>query len=131
MTSKKSTIGTRAVDACIKYSKDLPALLDENILGGTEAARGEFPHMAAFGYEDGVGNINWACAGSLISEHFILTAAHCLSNDTNLPTVRLGQNTLGSTEDYLDYVLEVILSANICHIKKNNSFTENGRYHSS
>lgn len=111
-SSPKSTptIGTRAVDACVKYSQDLPAFLEENILGGTEAARGEFPHMAAFGYEDGVGNIKWACAGSLISERFILTAAHCLSKDTYLPTViRLGQNILESTEEYLDYMLEVRL----------------------
>lgn len=106
-TKSPKPIGTRAVDACIKYSKDIPALLDENILGGTEAARGEFPHMAALGYEY---PIKWACAGSLISESYILTAAHCLSNKKDLPTIiRLGQNILGSTEEYFDYALEVRL----------------------
>lgn len=106
--SKSSQFGARAVAACKKYIDDMPAPLDTNILGGIEAARGEFPHMAAFGYEDEAKNRTWACAGSLISDRYILTAAHCLSNDSNLPTViRLGQNILESTEQYVDYVVEV------------------------
>lgn len=44
------------------------------IVGGTEADEGEFPHMALLGRNDET----WFCAGSLISENFVLTAAHCV-----------------------------------------------------
>lgn len=50
------------------------------IFGGSEAIMGEFPHMTAIGwtvYED---TIEWRCGGSIISEHFIMTAAHCVSH---------------------------------------------------
>lgn len=39
----------------------------------------EMPHMAALGYGNDVQNIKWECSGTLISEYFILTAAHCLN----------------------------------------------------
>ncbi|KAL5276112.1 CLIPC6.2 family protein [Megaselia abdita] len=95
--------GERASHACKKYIASMPAPIDDNILGGAEATHGEFPHMAAFRYKE----IDWACAGSLISERHVLTAAHCFTN--NLPTtIRLGQNTLESTEEaYVDSVIEV------------------------
>lgn len=46
------------------------------IVGGLKADRTEFPHMAAIGYGN-PSEIEYLCGGSLISEKFIMTAAHC------------------------------------------------------
>lgn len=46
------------------------------IVGGEDARPREFPHMARIGYGDKP-NIAWLCGGSLISERFVLSAAHC------------------------------------------------------
>lgn len=51
------------------------------IVGGEKSRVGEFPHMAAIGFTvDGSTRFN--CGGSLISEKFVLTVAHC-AQDTD------------------------------------------------
>ena len=47
------------------------------VVGGELAKAREFPHMALLGYEIG-GEIKYECGGSLISDEYILTAAHCI-----------------------------------------------------
>lgn len=73
--------------ACHQYSLDpIP-----RILGGDAAKAEEFPWMAALGYpslaHDGVA---FECAGSLISDFYILTAAHCAKLDNQPIVARLG-----------------------------------------
>lgn len=108
-SSKPRKIGARAVAACVNYTEDIAAPLGDNILGGKKAEPGEFPHMAALGYRDRSNKISWNCAGSLISEKYVLSAAHCFANKSSLPVaVRLGQTVLDSDQEkFLDINLEV------------------------
>lgn len=69
------------------------------IVGGTSAGINEFPHQAAIGYPNFNGEIEFKCGGSLISELFILTAAHCEKADRVSPsTIRLGDLNLKENE---------------------------------
>nr|XP_029726488.1 transmembrane protease serine 9-like [Aedes albopictus] len=70
-----------------------------------EAIRGEFPWQAAIYHEDG-GNFSYCCGGSLISERFVLTAAHCVMNPNNgfkltigRLKVKLGVHELGVADE--------------------------------
>lgn len=70
-------------EKCIAYSKKLINEtiygLDDKVVGGRDAEEGEFPHMAALGYGN-IKNITWSCGGSLVSDRFVLTAAHCVND---------------------------------------------------
>lgn len=46
------------------------------IIGGSKADRTEFPHMAAIGYGT-FSKLTYLCGGTLISDKFVLSAAHC------------------------------------------------------
>ncbi|BES99033.1 Tryp_SPc [Nesidiocoris tenuis] len=52
------------------------------IVGGELASAREFPHMALIGYGDYP--IRWRCAGSLINERWVISAAHCTVTADNL-----------------------------------------------
>lgn len=72
------------------------------VVGGRDARLNEFPHMAAIGYRGPApgSRIEWNCGGSLISELFVLTAAHCTATAQGPPIrVRLAEHNLESSED--------------------------------
>lgn len=56
-----------------KRVKDLGS--DERIVGGQLAKSGQFPYQAALIMSDR--KKSWFCGGSIISDRWILTAAHC------------------------------------------------------
>ncbi|XP_034663904.1 serine protease snake isoform X1 [Drosophila subobscura] len=68
------------------------------IVGGTPTRHGLFPHMAALGWTQGSGDIKWGCGGTLVSELYVLTAAHCATSGSKPPDmVRLGAQQLNVT----------------------------------
>ncbi|XP_023014211.2 serine protease Hayan isoform X1 [Leptinotarsa decemlineata] len=81
--------------ACRRFSKGVKrrGIVRFNILGGTDADIDEFPHMAALGYRERDG-ISWNCGATLISERFLLTAAHCFIEEVVPSIVRLGVTLL-------------------------------------
>ncbi|XP_063982620.1 serine protease snake-like [Diachasmimorpha longicaudata] len=70
------------------------------IVGGTKAEPKEFPHMAAVGFNTHDG-IKWGCGGTLVSDLFVLTAAHCTFSLNGGPAewIRVGDLDLKRDDD--------------------------------
>ncbi|XP_055544824.1 serine protease snake-like [Wyeomyia smithii] len=69
------------------------------IVGGESAKPNEFPHQALLGwrFDDNPEQYDFRCGGSLISEEYVLTAAHCFKEGDPV-IVRLGEHNL--QDDY-------------------------------
>ena len=64
----------------------------KRIIGGIKSELGEFPHFVALGFINQTGHLTFDCGGSLISESFVITAAHCCSSRNKMPIIaRLGK----------------------------------------
>ncbi|XP_049871771.1 serine protease snake-like [Pectinophora gossypiella] len=74
---KKEEETTRRVNQCMaKFKNEYTS-----VVGGRDAEPGEFPHMGALGWKRKEGDYAFMCGSFLISEKFVLTAAHCYRSD--------------------------------------------------
>ncbi|XP_054275587.1 transmembrane protease serine 11D-like [Macrosteles quadrilineatus] len=75
------------------------------IINGSNATEGEFPFMAAIFYKG-----YFTCGGTILSEDWILTAAHCV-NDRDLTqfSVLTGTIDLDGDDGRLTYVSQIIV----------------------
>lgn len=84
------------------------------IVGGELTQTGEYPHMAALGWiDEEEESVKWGCGASLISDRFLLTAAHCTSYQGKQPDiVILGTQNIEDIEGALQVdISEIILHA--------------------
>uniref|UniRef100_A0A182QL12 CLIP domain-containing serine protease n=1 Tax=Anopheles farauti TaxID=69004 RepID=A0A182QL12_9DIPT len=76
--------------------------VSDRIFGGNLTQVDEFPWTALIQYDEGDGNFNFYCGGSLINERYVVTAAHCLigiNRRWKVHRVRLGEWDLQSEDD--------------------------------
>lgn len=50
------------------------------VVGGEDAPVGAWPWMALLGYQSATRGLTFSCAGSLITQRHVLTAAHCIED---------------------------------------------------
>uniref|UniRef100_A0A182JNP4 Peptidase S1 domain-containing protein n=1 Tax=Anopheles christyi TaxID=43041 RepID=A0A182JNP4_9DIPT len=97
-TNSGLLFGSLAVgSSVVKLKPRTQCPTDQNlIVGGTVARHGEFPHMARLAIQNENGEMVFACGATLISEQWVMTAAHCLESQTIM--IRLGELKEGDDE---------------------------------
>ncbi|XP_032596704.1 melanization protease 1 [Drosophila grimshawi] len=96
-TTAASTTSTAAPPAVRMNDPDCGISLTTRISGGQQVVPGQYPWLARIAYRNRTSNrISYRCSGSLISNNYIVTAAHCVINlvsDLELFRVRIGDDS--------------------------------------
>lgn len=71
------------------------------VIGGAQAAQGQFPFMAFIAFFDSRGKLVFICSGTLVSSNVVLTAGHCTVNEkTGVPERAAGYRVVTGTVNW-------------------------------
>ncbi|XP_058465457.1 chymotrypsin-1-like [Malaya genurostris] len=85
-----------------------PTTGDQRIINGTDTTIEEFPFMISLRSSTG----SHSCGGSILSSYWILTAAHCVNEQTTpgRQTVQVGQTNISKPVDESVHEIELVIS---------------------
>jgi len=104
--------------------------ISPTIVGGVEATPYEFPWIVELRKEPNTPNSRHSCGGSIVNEHFIVTAAHCALDRPNNYEIVAGEHNLTISEGFeqRSRVVEIIVHPNYDEWNKTTNIYESFKW---